>query len=758
MKQNYLARLLCAALLPGTAIPAAAFTPAAPGNLKADVNGIIADLSWDWGNAGEPTLAESFEADAFAAPWSVKNTYSFGTSAGGNWEIFSFEDYEGTALSHDGVRAALIRMAEECDYEDLTTLHQDEWLMVRPGKGAVYLDFWYYIYPELLEVGGYQDFPDHYYVKISRDNGSTWTELWDARWDMGGVDAVQQASLFLGEETDENTIVAFNAVSGPEESLYFLWTVDDVAFYAADEARKRVMRARAGSSLRKPSATGAMPLHRRFTPADGAKRAQRRVPESEWLNGGNITYRVYLDEKMVGDYLKTRHFTDYSAKDPGPHLYKVVAWSEAEDKEFEAAYTEIEVEPYSFGQPRNLKATYEEEEDTGKYTISATWEAPEGNLEPAYYTIYVNDKLFGRIDNGEELSVGQSGLYKGAYTFSVEACYTYPEGTSERIYGSVYPGTKPAPERMEADFDGGNVSLRWNAPASADPAPSHYSVWWGEELVCEKCEETQFVHENSYPGVYTYSVHAVYTDGSVSLPSTAKVTIGESPEPFDLWVYEQHFDNAHTPIGWDTGLVDNSNSVKDMYNWRFDNWFGIPVPQEAGFTGGFASISGEAAGMNKLQGHLESPLFRTSETTEYVEVSFLKHHHEAAPGPGGPSQFKLQLSAGGDDMWDDVADLTAVPDGKCTYRIPDIKDREFRVRWSFLSRNSGVAAIDDVVLKDSGAAGVDETAADDEAFDIYSADGMALKKNVAAADIDRLPAGLYILKGKANATKRLVRR
>ena len=73
-------------------------SPLAPGNLKADVNGIIADLSWDWGNAGEPTLAESFEADAFAAPRSVKNTYSFGTSAGGNWEIFSFEDYEGTAL------------------------------------------------------------------------------------------------------------------------------------------------------------------------------------------------------------------------------------------------------------------------------------------------------------------------------------------------------------------------------------------------------------------------------------------------------------------------------------------------------------------------------------------------------------------------------------------------------------------------------------------------------------------------------------
>ena len=261
----------------------------------------------------------------------------------------------------------------------------------------------------------------------------------------------------------------------------------------------------------------------------------------------------------------------------------------------------------------------------------------------------MNDKLFGRIDNGEELSVGQSGLYKGAYTFSVEARYTYPEGTSERIYGSVYPGTKPAPERTEADFDGGNVSLRWNAPASADPAPSHYSVWWGEELVCEKCEETQFVHENSYPGVYTYSVHAVYTDGSVSLPSTAKVTIGESPEPFDLPGLRAAFrQRAHADrLGHRTR--GQQQPVRDTHNWRFDNWFGIPVPQEAGFTGGFASISGEAAGMNKLQGHLESPLFRTSETTEYVEVSFLKHHHEAAPGPGGPSQFKLQLSAGGDD-------------------------------------------------------------------------------------------------------------
>ena len=69
-----------------------------------------------------------------------------------------------------------------------------------------------------------------------------------------------------------------------------------------------------------------------------------------------------------------------------------------------------------------------------------------------------------------------------------------------------------------------------------------------------------------------------------------------------------------------------------------------------------------------------------------------------------------------------------------------------------------MAPIDPVVLKDSDAAGVEETAADDEAFDVYSADGMALKKNVAAADIDRLPAGLYILKGKTKATKRLVRR
>lgn len=94
------------------------------------------------------------------------------------------------------------------------------------------MDFWYYIHPQLLEDGAYSEFPDHYYVEVSYDNGEFWSELWDARWDMGSADDVRQASLFLDQPADENTLVRFRAVSAEEEGLYYLWAIDDVAFRA----------------------------------------------------------------------------------------------------------------------------------------------------------------------------------------------------------------------------------------------------------------------------------------------------------------------------------------------------------------------------------------------------------------------------------------------------------------------------------------------------------------------------------------------
>ena len=94
---------------------------------------------------------------------------------------------------------------------------------------------------------------------------------------------------------------------------------------------------------------------------------------------------------------------------------------------------------------------------------------------------------------------------------------------------------------------------------------------------------------------------------------------------------EESFDNGHMPAGWSVDLVDAYNLVKDMYAWRFDNWFNSEINAESGINGGFASVSGVAAGMNRLESYLVTPIFDVPEEGEVV-VSFDKYFFEDTPG------------------------------------------------------------------------------------------------------------------------------
>ena len=752
MKQKLQHLMLSAAALAGLAIPAQAFTPVAPGNLNADVKGMGVTLSWEWGNAGQSLFDESFERETFGDSWTLRNTYSFDDQAGGNWAIFDSSEMNDQRLTHSGTRSALLMYAAYGDDENPSTYHQDEWLMTRPAEGAVYLDFWFWIYPELLEYGAYPEFNDHYYVKISRDNGETWTELWDARYDMENVDAMQQVSLFLGEPADASTLVAFNAVSGDEESLYFGWSIDDISFFAADGTSAASPRLIAPTVQANRNIAGTAPAHRKFVPT-GTKAVNKPSRATELSENNLYAYRVYLDDEVIADCLKTRNFTDYSTKSGGSHTYRVAAWSAENDEEFASASVDVEIEEFVFEKPRNVQASFEEGAD-GKYEISVTWEAPESEAQPDFYTVYINGKMFGQIETGDEFSVGQTGVYKGAYTFAVESCYNFPEGASERVYSSVYPGTVPAPGNLRAEFDGTGLTLEWDRPDSEEMTPDHYSVFWGEECIADDVTGTTFYMEECYPGVYTYSVHAEYADGTRSLPAQTRVVTGEE-EPFDLWVYQQDFDGGHTPIGWDIEFVDPYDRVKDMYSWRFDNWFDTEVPETAGFSGSFASISGVAAGMNKLDAYLCSPLFYVDESTEYVTVSFSKYYKDDEPGPMGAAKFLLQYTTDNGENWYDLEDLALIENGEVSIDIRYVEGMPLRLRWAFTSRNSGVAAIDDVTIMDktAGVEGIDDDC-DAESMEIYTLDGMRVRFD---GDINTLPAGMYVVKSNGRVSKRLVR-
>lgn len=731
----------------GMMVPFAAYAsePVAPGNLEASVNGMVVNLSWDWGNATEKILSQDFEGDQFpASGWSVKNTYSY--DDGGNWMIYDFSDDPENSLAHSGFKTAMVMMGAD-DENAGSTVHQDEWLIVRPGAGASYMDFWYFLHPELKEVGSIREFPDHYYVKISFDNGNSWEELWDGRWDRGQCEGVQQASLFLGEETDDDTLVAFQAVSGEESSLYFLWCVDDVEFYSAEEMKTRSLNARVAPKKDLSGMMAGLPLHREFKASPGAA----RLPQEEWLNNGNTTYRIYLDGELIADYLKTRSFIDYSNKTPGKHTYSVMAWSESDDLEYDAAEVDVEIGEVSFPAPRNLTAYYELQDD-GKYMIQAEWEAPEGEMQPAYYIVYVNGKSMGWIDTGMELSAGQSGLYKGAYTFEVEACYQYPEGSSERIRKSVFPGTVPTVDGLKAEAADEGVALTWSAADLSD-APdavlAGYSVFRDDNLLAEGVTDTEFTDSEVTAGEHIYAVHAIYADGSISLPVNVTYIADGDLAPMAL-PYSQEFSNGHLPYGWSSEIVDSYGRVKDMYSWRFDNWFENTVADEAGFSGGFASVDGLAAGMNRLEANLYSPKFQLPSDGK-ANLNFKKYFFEDKPGPSGAASFVVSIKEADAEQWSELAELTSLPNGDVSLSLENYAGKTVSLRWGFLSRNSGFAAIDDVKVSAENVS-IEGIIADDARFDIFTLDGRIVTRAASTSELRSLSPGIYLLHATSGKT------
>lgn len=742
-----LSSLAALVLLP---VESKAFEPVAPSDLKADVNGVVVDLSWEWGNAGKCTLTESFEGEQFPpAGWEVKNHYDYDDY--GNWMQYDFSKVDPEMMwAHDGVNAALVMFAQDGDEEDKSTFHQDEWLIMRPGVGATYMDFWYYLHPQLLEWGAYRSFPDHYYVLISYDKGESWEELWDGRWDMGNSEDVQQASIFLGQEADEDTLVAFNAVSAEDKTLYFTWVVDDVQFYSADEASSRSLTLRKSNhSERIRTQLAGIPLYREFTPAEDS--IERIISPDEWVNNGNLTYRLYCDGELLHSYIKARHYTDYSSKSSGKHTYKLVAWSEAMDEEFDAATVDVEIENFEFAAPRNLKVSCETQ-DNGKYIVSGSWEAPKGSMKPVNYVAYINGKMIGWVSPEEELSVGQSGLFKGVYTFEVEACYQLPEGKSERVSASVFPGTVPAPVSLAmTEFDG-NLILKWNYEGSENLKADHFTVYRGDEMIADNVSGTEFMDTRVPVGAYVYSVHAVYEDGTVSLPASASYSYGNI-KPLTLPVVE-NFSNGHLPTNWNVELVDPNDKIKDMYSWRFDNWFNNVVPMDCGLEGGFASVDGVAAGFNNIESYISTPVISIPKDADAV-LKFTKYFVTSSSDPSR-TKFRVAVSPADEDMFETLSDLVETENGEVSVSLSNFKGSDIVVRWEFKSKRYGFAAIDNVRVMD--ATSVSEISVSGEFFDIFSADGKVIARQVSQSFVRDLSAGVYLLRANDGSTSKIMKK
>jgi len=103
--------------------------------------------------------------------------------------------------------------------------YQDEWLItpqfVCPPNGALTFDSYVY-------YGSTHD--DHYYVKISTDDGATWTVLWDATAITTGAwnNYTDPITVPLSAYSGQQIKLAFNAQSAPGDGLWYVWFIDNV--------------------------------------------------------------------------------------------------------------------------------------------------------------------------------------------------------------------------------------------------------------------------------------------------------------------------------------------------------------------------------------------------------------------------------------------------------------------------------------------------------------------------------------------------
>lgn len=538
--------------------------PPKPSNVNAATDFSKVALTWDNPAAADTLLKEDFEGAAMPEGWSVKTTNTYDPFF--TWFHFptaemveeGIDDETYAEFTHDSKGSALLQFDYVAPHEDESSATQDEWLIMPATPGARYVDFYYYLPDQLIEWGPEDYFPDHYYVKVSHDGGKTWTVAWDGRYEIAkGYGQWRHATVYLGDPADGDPIVAFNALSSESDNqtgLYCNWVIDDVALLGSKAAVD-------------------------YTPAE--------------------SYNVYFDNELMAMDVKAMEYTDTTAKTAGTHTYGIQAVA-ASGAESDIAELRVNIEEATVNPPTNVKVTYSYDEESGKYNVDMTWDKPEGTRTPAYYMAYANGALIGGyvVDMG----VGQTGIPKGFYQYTVKAVYEMPDGESEAVGDVVALGTRQAPYNMAyVCGDDNTLTLSWTAAKASDYELKAYAVFRGNEKIGETTA-TMFAETGAPDGLYDYSVKAVYADGVMSLPATVSVSHGD--KPVYTLPFSEDFTGGLKPGNWTIEKL--TNSMKDSYLWRFDNLYELPI-NGGGFDSDFASICSSVAGYTNVSATIDTP-------------------------------------------------------------------------------------------------------------------------------------------------------
>lgn len=739
--------------------------PSKPANLQAAQENGYVTLTWDRVAKADTLLSDGFEGDGFPAEGGqIKTTNTYDPTF--TWFQFptdnmkaDMDEEELQSWRYSGSRSAIVQMDYSEEHEDGSSVWQNEWLVLPATKGAQYLNFYTRINSQIIEYGQYEDFPDHYYVKVSHDGGETWKPIWDARYDSNGSDDWQPVSLYLGDASEGDVIVAFQAVGDDKEQpLYFTWAIDNVCLYsdAADVAAGTSRKASRNLS----TTLASMPSYRPF--ASTGKKVSRPVRSAYKVTVPADTYTILLDDEVLAENVKSTTFIDRSDKTPGEHKYGVRAVNG--DAVSETAETIVDVKAPEANAPQNVKVTVTKNESTGKYDVTMTWDAPEGTRQPSHYECYANGAMFaGWVDpEGEDgvLSAGQTGVNRGVQYYAVKAVYENPDGESELVGDLVAMGTRNTVSDVKADIDEENATahVTWNAPKLSEYDVDKYVVFRGGKQIGET-QSTEFTDVDIPEGTYEYNVKTVYADGVVSLPMAVEASYGEEPI-YDV-PFSENFDSGLKPADWTVERINES--MKTDYVWRFDNWFELPVVG-GGFEGNFASICSSASPLVNMYSALETPcIYAEPKDGEKVVLEFDIDYSTVTKATGKKSNAGLKYSFNKED-WADACEAFAGYDAetlaegetcKPQHMVVDItscfsEECPVYFAWYYDAKKAQHIAIDNVKIYYADPTGVkimENNEVNDNA-PVYNLEGQRVAYGVHA-----LKSGIYVQRGRKFVVK-----
>lgn len=183
-----------------------------PRDLTADSSGYAINLIWSAPVCEDGlTLQEGFEETSFPPPgWTqiITNTNNI------TWEHINSANPAGV---HTGMYAAGLASGYS---------HQDEWLIAHNIEITGDLTFWSYTYQGSTHL-------DHYYVKISEDQGFHWQTMLDMSdlplfpsptgYNEWATPYTIDLSTHLGQVVD----IVWQAIDGDNQGLWYVWIIDD---------------------------------------------------------------------------------------------------------------------------------------------------------------------------------------------------------------------------------------------------------------------------------------------------------------------------------------------------------------------------------------------------------------------------------------------------------------------------------------------------------------------------------------------------